>query len=230
MLIQSQLEMQTAPVDSQQPDSAGSDASRPISLAAFAGPGRAGMLLRLVAPVLDRVLGIRALARRYDELARRYDEFEMRGMDKHAFVESFLDQQGIRIRGAEQVRAAVPDTGPAIVVCNHPYGGIEGVILARILGSRRADLKIMANVGLGIVGELSDFFIFTNPLRPSSRGNVTSIIQCRRHLESGGLLVLFPAGMVSFYQHDLGRITDASWNRLEPAARPTRAADRCQRN
>ena len=98
-------------IDSRQVEPPGS--ANPISLAAFAAPGRAGLLLRLAAPVIDRLLGIHALA-------RRYHKFEMRGMDKQSFVESFLDQQGVRIRGAEQVRSAVPDSGPAIVVFNHP--------------------------------------------------------------------------------------------------------------
>ena len=39
----------------------------------------------------------------------------------------------------------IPTKDPAIVVANHPFGAIEGIILADILRSRRPDVKIMAN-------------------------------------------------------------------------------------
>jgi len=178
-----------------------------ISLAALAGPGKLGTLLRVVGPVIDRVLGIH-------DLARRYEDYGLGGLDKHAAAARILEQQGIEMPGAEQLRQAVPADGPALVVANHPYGGMEGIMLAHILGEHRRDVKILANVGLRVLTDLSGFFIFTNPLSPRSRGNVPSLLACRRHLQGGGLLVVFPAGQVSSHQEPLGRISDAPWNRL----------------
>jgi putative hemolysin len=57
-------------------------------------------------------------------------------------------------------------------------------------------------------------FIFANPLKPKAKINTLAIKQCFSHLENDGLLVVFPAGRVSFFQSDKQRITDGDWNRL----------------
>ncbi len=91
---------------------------------------------------------------------------------------------------------------------------IEGVIIAHLLTAFRSDTKIMANVGLKIFKEIKDFFIFANPLKPKAAINTSAIKQCFGHIKNEGLLVIFPAGRVSFFQSDKQRIADGNWNRL----------------
>ena len=112
-----------------------------------------------------------------------------------------------------QVLEKIPQRGRCIIVCNHPYGMIEGVIIAHLLTAFRSDTKIMANVGLKIFKEIKDFFIFANPLKPKAVINTSAIKQCFSHINNDGLLVIFPAGRVSFFQSNKQRITDGDWNR-----------------
>jgi putative hemolysin len=166
-----------------------------------------GKILKPVAPLLDKLLGI-------DKLQSLYLQNNLSGLEKQTFSEKLLALLGVRILGAEGVLAKIPQTGRCIVVCNHPYGMIEGVIIAKLLTAYRTDTKIMANLGLRIFKEINDYFIFANPLQPKAPINTTAIKQCFSHIENDGLLVIFPAGRVSFFQSEKQRITDAQWNRL----------------
>jgi putative hemolysin len=86
--------------------------------------------------------------------------------------------------------------------------------LADFLSQIRKDVKFMANSGLSLVKEMSEFFIFTNPLVTNNYKNISSIRGCQEHLENNGLLVLFPAGKVSYFRKDKNRVTDGEWNRI----------------
>ena len=178
-----------------------------ISLAAFSQKTTKGRVLNLFAPILDKLLGIQ-------KLKKLYVEQELSGLDKQVFSEKLLKALGVSILSSDKVLNEIPKTGRCVVVCNHPYGMVEGVVIAQLLTAYRSDTKVMANVGLKVFKEINDYFIFANPLKPKAAINSTAIKQCYRHVESDGLLVIFPAGRVSFYQSEQKRIADGQWNRL----------------
>ncbi len=166
-----------------------------------------GKVLKPISPLLDKILGL-------DKLHNLYVEGDLWGLEKQEFSERLLKQLGVQIFGGDDIVAKIPKKGRCIVVCNHPYGMVEGVIIARILTEYRADTKIMANLGLKLFKEIDDYFIFANPLKPKAPINTSAIKQCFKHIENEGLLVVFPAGKVSSFQADKQRITDAEWNRI----------------
>ncbi|MDO6489081.1 GNAT family N-acyltransferase [Colwellia sp. 6_MG-2023] len=178
-----------------------------LRIASMAPNSFAGSVLKLFAPLLDKLLGIR-------RLRSIYESSDLPGLDKQAFSEKLLKLLGVQVLGGEDIIAKIPKTGRCIVVCNHPYGMIEGVIIAHLLTAFRADTKIMANVGLQIFKEIKDYFIFANPLVPKAPINTSAIKQCFSHINQDGLLVIFPAGRVSFFNSDKKIITDGDWNRL----------------
>ncbi|WP_114325314.1 lysophospholipid acyltransferase family protein [Candidatus Colwellia aromaticivorans] len=178
-----------------------------ISLAAFSQKTISGKVFNFFAPILDRLLGIK-------KLNNLYIEQQFSGLDKQDFSEKLLDALGVSILSVDKVLNKIPKTGKCIVVCNHPYGMVEGVIIAHLLTNYRKDTKVMANIGLKVFKEINDYFIFANPLKPKAVINSTAIKQCYRHVENDGLLVIFPAGRVSFYQSEQKVITDGHWNRL----------------
>ncbi len=166
-----------------------------------------GNSLKLLSPVLDRILGI-------NKLRNIYIKNKLSGLEKQTFAKQLLTALGVEVLGGTSVCNKIPTSGKCIVVCNHPYGMVEGVIIAKLLTTLRADTKIMANIGLKVFKEINDYFIFANPLQPKASMNTTAIKQCFGHLKNDGLLVVFPAGKVSFFQKNKQRITDGEWNRL----------------
>ena len=178
-----------------------------LRISSIASNNLSGAFLKVLGPLLDRLLGI-------TKLRKIYLSCQLSGLDKQKFSMQLLAALGVQISGGESIIAKTPLTGRCIVVCNHPYGMIEGVIIAHLLTSLRSDTKIMANVGLKMFKEIDDYFIFANPLKPQVAINNSAIKQCFRHIKHEGLLVIFPAGRVSFYHSDKQRITDGDWNRL----------------
>jgi putative hemolysin len=156
---------------------------------------------------LDRLLGIKKM----DMLYRKY---KMQGLSKEDFSDRLIQILELDIHGKEELQRKIPKTGPVVIASNHPFGGIEGVILARIIGEVRPDLKVLANRGLGIFKEISDYFIFTNPLSPNDPKNGPSLRQCVKHVQSQGALLIFPAGKVSYYQESKSGISEHLWNKL----------------
>jgi putative hemolysin len=156
---------------------------------------------------LDRLLGIKKM----DALYRKH---KMQGLSKEDFSDRLIQILELDIHGKEELQRKIPKTGPVVIASNHPFGGIEGVILARIIGEVRPDLKVLANKGLGIFKEISDYFIFTNPLSPNDPKNGPSLRQCVKHVQSQGALLIFPAGKVSYYQKAKSGISEHLWNKL----------------
>ena len=157
--------------------------------------------------VLDRLLGIK-------KMNLLYQENSMQGLSKEAFSDRLFSLLDLNIEGIKELQAKIPKTGPVVIASNHPFGGIEGVILARAIGEVRPDLKVLANKGLGIFKELRDYFIFTNPLSPNDPKNGPSLRQCMKHVESQGALLLFPAGKVSYFHAEKAGISEHDWNKL----------------
>lgn len=178
-----------------------------IRISAMAPNTFFGTFLKIIGPLIDMLLGL-------NKLQKIYLRENMSRLDKQTFSEKLLNELGVQISGGDGILKKVPQEGRCIIVCNHPYGMIEGVIIARLLTSFRADTKIMANVGLKAFKEIEDYFIFANPLNPKASINTSAIKKCFKHIKDDGLLVIFPAGKVSSYQADKQRITDAEWNRL----------------
>jgi putative hemolysin len=178
-----------------------------LRLAAMAPNTFMGKILKIFGPLLDKLLGI-------NKLRNVYESCQLSGLDKQQFSQKLLDGLGVQVSGVNGVLEKVPQSGRCVVVCNHPYGMIEGVIIAHLLTAFRSDTQVMANVGLQIFKEIKGYFIFANPLKPKAKINTLAIKQCFSHLENDGLLVVFPAGRVSFFQSDKQRITDGDWNRL----------------
>ncbi|WP_209111607.1 GNAT family N-acyltransferase [Endozoicomonas sp. G2_1] len=167
-------------------------------------------LLRAVhwlAPVIDRVTGLKQL----DKLYRKH---QFHGLEKGPFTERFLEAFELELKTSDAELALIPKSGAAIVVANHPFGGVEGVALANVLNKLRPDVQIMANRGLSIFPGLAPFFIFTNPLKTNADGNSQSLKACLKHLKKGGLLVLFPAGRVSYPADKESPVTDHKWHRM----------------
>lgn len=156
---------------------------------------------------LDRMLGIKKM----DKLYRQH---EMQGLSKEDFSDRLIEILELDIQGAKELQSKIPKTGPVVIASNHPFGGIEGVILARLIGEVRPDLKVLANKGLGIFKEISDYFIFTNPLSANDPKNGPSLRHCLKHVQSQGALLIFPAGKVSYYQKAKAGISEHIWNKL----------------
>lgn len=105
--------------------------------------------------------------------------------------------------------------GAFITISNHPYGGIDGVILLDMIGQKRPDLKIMVNKILGRVEPMQSNFITVTPTETEKKRADATTLQgirtCLAHLHKGHPMGFFPAGAVSNLTLPSGRIIDREW-------------------
>lgn len=107
----------------------------------------------------------------------------------------------------------IPKEGAFMLVCNHPFGAIEGIILYDAVANVRPDFKIMANFILGFIPNLKDVFFSVNPFENnpefgSSTGGIRASLQ---QLNEGHGLGVFPAGEVARY-HGHSYPEDIDWS------------------
>jgi len=106
----------------------------------------------------------------------------------------------------------IPTQGPLVVVANHPFGGLEGVILGDIMVRARPDVRVFGNYLLQHMAELREWIIPVDPFgnRNASLANAKAIKSAIKWVAEGGTLVTFPAGEVAHF--NWGKITDPKWS------------------
>ena len=127
---------------------------------------------------------------------------------------TLLAQLAVQYRVDQDDLARIPATGPLAVVANHPFGMLEGAILAAILSRVRPDVKFMANSMLAAIPQVRDRFIFVNPFggRNAIQENRAPMRKCIQWLRGGGVLVVFPAGEVARLDWARRAVVDRPWN------------------
>jgi putative hemolysin len=107
----------------------------------------------------------------------------------------------------------IPATGPLIVVANHPFGALDGLLLLATVSRVRRDIKLLGNELLRHIAPLRDRLLLVDLFSPRSsavRRNGATLRAAMRFLGDGGCLGVFPAGEVA-HQECEGRIVDSTW-------------------
>ena len=154
--------------------------------------------------VLLKVLGISKLNKVYDKTKH---------LDKLDFLDAMVKEFQIDFEIPEDDLKRIPKTGSFITVSNHPLGGIDGILLLKLLASSRPDFKILANFILLKIEPIKDFVLPVNPFdnkKDEGKSSYTGIKQALEHVNNGNPLGLFPAGEVSTYSDEM-LIQDKPW-------------------
>jgi putative hemolysin len=130
-----------------------------------------------------------------------------------AFVDKVLQILGIKIEINEKDLKNIPKEGAFIALANHPYGGIEGLILLKLLNNVRPEAKLMANFILNKVPSLNKFLVPVNPFENIDHSSSISGLKATLSLLSNGTPIgIFPAGEVSTYKLNQQKVTDKQWH------------------
>src|SRR5215469_4368471 len=165
--------------------------------------------------VLSRVERIPGFARKLAPLGRVRDLYRRVQRSPDGFgLEGLLAEMRIGLRVDEADRSRIPATGPVVVVANHPYGVLDGAVLALLLSRVRPDVRVLTNSLLGDIPELERHCIFVDPFQTdrSIESNRTAVRQALAWLRRGGMLAIFPAGEVSHWQMPAAQVADPAWN------------------
>src|SRR5271167_1883056 len=110
--------------------------------------------------------GIPALAGKFLPLVRVRELYRRVRQSAEGFgLENLLAEMRVDLRVGAADMARIPTTGPVVVVANHPFGMLDGAVLAVLLTRVRPDVKVMTNYLLRDVPELARLCIFVNPFQ-----------------------------------------------------------------
>lgn len=148
-----------------------------------------------------------------DRLNRLYDHiYDSQGPDA---ARKALDHIGCDYLVGNPERLSTLPQGAFITISNHPYGGLDGVILLDMIGHRREQTKIMVNKILGRIEPLNENFITVTPTETkkmvADSTTLGGLRACLAQLHSGEPLCLFPSGAVSDLHLWRGDISDREW-------------------
>jgi len=131
----------------------------------------------------------------------------------YEFIVAVLSNLGAKYEMEPESLNNIPEKGAFIVISNHPFGGLEGLILLKEFLKIRKDFKVLGNFLLHRIDQLKEYVIPIDSfeLADSKKMNVPSMKAAIGHLNEGGSLLIFPAGEVSSYNPVKNEICDRKW-------------------
>ena len=153
--------------------------------------------------VLMKILKISALNKLYDN---------NKHMNDVSFLNGLLDDLRIKFEIPEEDFKRLPKEGAYITISNHPLGGVDGILLLKLMLEREPNFKIIANFLLHRAVPLKPYIMPVNPFEThkDAKSSVIGIKETFRHLSDGKPLGMFPAGEVSAYK-DGKLMVDKPW-------------------
>ena len=163
-------------------------------------------LKRFVIRLIERASGLTRLKEVYFATQRDYAT----GGD---FWASAVAKLQLDVRYDAEALSRIPKQGPLVVVANHPYGVVDGVVMCALMKQVRPDFVVLTNAVLMKAPEVREFVLpidFSET--PEAREtNLKSRAEARVRLDKGGAVVVFPAGAVSTSPDRWGRRPAVDW-------------------
>ncbi|EAQ39475.1 acyltransferase family protein [Dokdonia sp. MED134] len=128
------------------------------------------------------------------------------------FLNALLDEFKIKFEIPEEDLKRLPKSGAYVTISNHPLGGIDGILLLKLMLEQRPDFKIIANFLLHRIEPLKPYVMPVNPFenKKDVKSSIAGFKSAISHLRDGHPLGVFPAGEVSTYKDDK-LIIDKPW-------------------
>ena len=172
-------------------------------IAKVIGTDKFGFIGTFVGWILLRVLRISKVNKIYQKHKDKKDL---------PFLNGILDEFQIEFEIPEEDLKRIPKSGAFITVSNHPLGGIDGILLLKLLLEHRPDYKIIANFLLHRIAPLKPYVMPVNPFEnhKDAKSSLLGLKSSLQHLQDGRPLGIFPAGEVSTYR-DGKLMVDKPW-------------------
>ena len=161
---------------------------------------------RALIRMLENTTGRLSLIRR----AKGYEADIARGTP---FWDVMVDRYGLSLDIVGGSLAHIPANGPLIVIANHPYGILDGLILGHILHRTRGDFRLLANSVFRKAEALNRVLlpISFDATREATALNLQTRATALDYLGQGGAIGIFPGGTVSTAATPFGPPMDPAW-------------------
>ena len=167
---------------------------------------------RLIIKTIERATGKKKLEKVYKEYSKKTN-------DPRFFWSVVLEIMNIKVTDKSINNLKIPHSGPLLIISNHPFGIIDGLILCSLASKIRSDFKIITHETLKLIPELDKFILpidFSGTNKKILKKNIQTTKEAKEHLANNGLLIIFPSGSVSVAKNLKTAAQDDDW-KLFPA-------------
>ncbi len=167
---------------------------------------------RLVIKTIETLTGKR-------KLENLYKNYSIDSNNPKTFWTDILQEMKITIVDKSYNQLTIPKEGALLVIANHPFGIIDGLILCSLVSKVRDDFKIMTHETLQFLPQLSKFILpvdFNGQTKQSKILNIKTAKNAKKHLIDKGVVIIFPSGGVSTANNLKSEAIDDAW-KLFPA-------------
>ena len=149
------------------------------------------------------------------KILRIVNKFEKTGrVYEGTFWAKILELLRVDLETPQSEIDIIPKTGPVVVVANHPFGFIDGLVLTNLVSKVRPDLKILTRAFFATLPEIEDHMVpVAFPHDPNSNAhNIAVRKEVMEHLGNNGIVILFPAGRCATSATPFGKAVEHEWN------------------
>ncbi len=149
-------------------------------------------------------------------IRRMYERYTKLGRPPELFWQDAIAALRLDLRLNRRPADAIPASGPLMMVANHPFGVVDGIILCWLVAQVRPDYRIMTHRVLHQAPEVRPRILPVDfsGTEAAMRNNLRSRRQARELLDDGGALLVFPGGGVAAAPKTFGQAVDRPWGPL----------------
>ncbi|MEJ1969296.1 MAG: lysophospholipid acyltransferase family protein [Rhizomicrobium sp.] len=149
-------------------------------------------LKRLFIRIVERVTG-------QPYLKWLYEDNRANPVPGEDFWDAAVRKLELHLKYNEEALGKWPKTGPLVVVANHPFGVLDGLLICHLVAKVRKDFRVLTNAVLLRAEEVKEFLLPVDfaETEEALKTNLRTRAEAKSHLMKGGCLVVFPAGGVS---------------------------------
>ena len=166
-------------------------------------------------PVKRGLIRLVEVATGQPKLKRMYLENQRHPRQGESFFAAAVRKLELDVQFDAQALAQIPETGPVVIVANHPYGVLDGIVISWLVEKVRRDFVVLTNAVLMRAPEVQDYIlpIDFSEAPEALETTLKTRAAARAQLERGGVVVVFAAGGVSTAPDRWGRkpAVDARW-------------------
>ena len=181
------------------------DVARDISYATSANGFMGQLFIRSIENITGRI-----------GLIKRAKDYDIEVAKGRNFWEVIVERYNIKVNLIKGSLEDIPKKGPVVIVSNHPFGILDGLLLGYILSKTRNDFKIIANRVFRKAKDLDEVVlpISFEENREGNLQNINTRNEAIRFLKGGGIVGIFPGGTVATSAKLFSRPLDPFWKRF----------------